>query len=159
MYRSATLYHRVTGLTSQPCGRGCSPRLRDCRIESAKFTEDLTRHRARWLACAIWPKWYSAPGRSGTPPNLRAALTPGIIRLYTAALLAVGVGSWFGYRAARWTEIKILVQAEITFTVLGALAGLYAAFVAGAPAFNWLATGVFVGFGVAWILLYRRAEA
>jgi hypothetical protein len=39
------------------------------------------------------------------------------------------------------------------------LVGLYAALVTGAPAFNWLATAVFVSFAVAWILLYRQAES
>jgi hypothetical protein len=56
-------------------------------------------------------------------------------------------------------SIETQAKKKCTHTVLGALAGLYGAFVAGAPAFNWLATGVFVCFGTAWILLYRQAEA
>jgi hypothetical protein len=55
-------------------------------------------------------------------------------------------------------SIETQAKKKCTHTILGALAGLYGAFVAGAPAFNWLATGVFVCFGTAWIPLYRRAE-
>jgi hypothetical protein len=39
-------------------------------------------------------------------------------RIYGAALLALAVSSWFGYRAARWDEVRILVLMEIALTVL-----------------------------------------
>jgi hypothetical protein len=80
-------------------------------------------------------------------------------RFFAAALLALAVSSWFGYRAARWEEVRVVVQTEIAFTVLGAVAGLYGFFVKGAPAFIWVAIVIWVAFAAAWIYFYSRARA
>ena len=82
-----------------------------------------------------------------------------ISRALAAALLALGVSSWFGYRAARWEEVRIVVQMEIAFTVLGAVAGLYGFFVKSAPAFIWVSIVIWAAFAAAWIYFYRRAKA
>ena len=82
-----------------------------------------------------------------------------ISRAFAAALLALAVGSWFGYRAASWQEVRIVVQMETVFTVLGAVAGLYGFFVKGAPAIIWVAIVIFVAFAAAWIYFYSRAKA
>ena len=82
-----------------------------------------------------------------------------ISRALAAALLALAVSSWFGYRAARWEEVRIVVQMEIAFTVLGAVAGLYGFFVKSAPAFIWVSIVIWVAFAAAWIYFYRRAKA
>jgi hypothetical protein len=80
-------------------------------------------------------------------------------RGFAAALLALAVSSWFGYRAARWEEVRIVVQMEIAFTVLGAVAGLYGFFVKGAPVLIWVAIVIWVAFAAAWIYFYSRARA
>ena len=80
-------------------------------------------------------------------------------RGFAAALLALAVSSWFGYRAARWDEVRIVVQMEIAFTVLGAVAGLYGFFVKGAPAIIWIAIVIWVAFAAAWLYFYSRARA
>jgi hypothetical protein len=80
-------------------------------------------------------------------------------RAFAAALLALAVSSWFGYRAARWEEVRIVVQMEIAFTVLGAVAGLYGFFVKGAPVLIWVAIVIWVAFAAAWIYFYSRARA
>jgi hypothetical protein len=80
-------------------------------------------------------------------------------RGFAAALLALAVSSWFGYRAARWDEVRIVVQMEIAFTVLGAVAGLYGFFVKGAPAIIWVAIVIWVAFAAAWLYFYSRARA
>ena len=82
-----------------------------------------------------------------------------ISRALAAALLALAVSSWFGYRAARWEEVRIVVQMEIAFTVLGAVAGLYGFFVKSAPAFIWVSIVIWAAFAAAWIYFYRRAKA
>jgi len=43
--------------------------------------------------------------------------------------------------------------------VLGALIDLYAALFAGAPVFIWVSVVIFVAFAIAWITLYRQAQA
>ena len=80
-------------------------------------------------------------------------------RAFAAALLALAVSSWFGYRAARWEEVRIVVQMEIAFTVLGPVAGLYGFFVKNAPAFIWVSIVIWAAFAAAWIYFYRRAQA
>ena len=80
-------------------------------------------------------------------------------RSFAAALLALAVSSWFGYRAARWEEVRIVVQMEIAFTVLGAVAGLYGFFVKGAPVLIWVAIVIWVAFAAAWIYFYSRVRA
>jgi len=81
-----------------------------------------------------------------------------ITRLYGAALLALAVGSWFGYRATRWHEVRIVVQMGIALAVLSTLGGLYELLLAGAPAFTSVAIVIFVVFAVAWIYFYREAQ-
>ena len=80
-------------------------------------------------------------------------------RSFAAALLALAVSSWFGYRAASWQEVRIVVQMETVFTVLGAVAGLYGFFAKSAPAIIWVAIVIFVAFAAAWIYFYSRAKA
>ena len=82
-------------------------------------------------------------------------------RIYSAALLALAVSSWFGYRAARWDEVRILVLMEIALTVLSTVGGLWGLLFRGAPAFGWVSVVIWVVFAVAWIYLYvnRPAQA
>jgi hypothetical protein len=82
-----------------------------------------------------------------------------VTRIYAAALLAIGVSSWLGYRAARWDEVRIVVQMEIAVTVLGGIISLYSALFAGAPLFIWVSIVIFVSFAVAWIYFYRQAQS
>jgi hypothetical protein len=80
-------------------------------------------------------------------------------RAFAAALLALAVSSWFGYRAAGWEQVRIVVQMETAFTVLGAVAGLYGFFVKGAPAVIWVAIVIWVAFAAAWIYFFSQAKA
>jgi hypothetical protein len=80
-------------------------------------------------------------------------------RVYGAALLALAVSSWLGYRAARWEEVRILVMMEIAFTVLSTVGALWGLLFRGAPAFGWVAVVIWVAFAVAWIYFYLRRPA
>lgn len=84
-----------------------------------------------------------------------------VTRLYGAALLALAVSSWFGYRAAHWGEVRILVLLEIAFTVLSTIAGLWVVLFSAGPIFAWFAIGIWVVFAAAWIYFYvnRPAQA
>jgi hypothetical protein len=84
---------------------------------------------------------------------------PSITRGYGAAMLALAVSSWFGYRAAGWEQVRIVVQMEIAFTVLGTLAAMYEALFAGGPLFLWVGIAIFAPFAAAWVYFYWRAKA
>ena len=69
------------------------------------------------------------------------------------------VSSWQGIRAARWDEVRIVVQMEIVVTVLGGLAGLYSALFPGAPLFIWVSVVIYWCFAAAWIYFCRQAKS
>ncbi len=74
-----------------------------------------------------------------------------------AALLALGVSSLLGYRAAHWEDVRILVIAEAVFTVTGTVTALYYLLFVGAPLFAWVPAVLWGLFAVAWIGLYVQA--
>jgi hypothetical protein len=80
-------------------------------------------------------------------------------RVYGAALLALAASSWFGYCAARWDEVRILVLMEIALTVLSTVGGLWGLLFRGAPAFGWVSVLIWVVFAVAWIYFYVNRPA
>jgi hypothetical protein len=80
-------------------------------------------------------------------------------RIYGAALLALAVSSWFGYRARRWEEVRILVLMEIALTVLSTVGGLWGLLFRHAPAFAWAVVVIWVAFAVAWIFSYLKQPA
>ena len=80
-------------------------------------------------------------------------------RVYGAALLALAISSWFGYRAARWEEVRILVLMEIAFTVLSTVGALWGLLFRNAPAFGWVAVVIWVAFAVVWVYFYLRRPA
>lgn len=69
---------------------------------------------------------------------------PGMTRGYRAAMLALAISSWLGYRAVRWEQVRTVVQMEIGFTVLGTLGALYEALFAGGPSFLWIGKDIFL---------------
>lgn len=84
---------------------------------------------------------------------------PHMTRTYGAALLALAVSSWFGYRATHWEEVRILVQMEIALTVLSTVGGLWGLLFRRAPTFGWVAIVIWVAFAVAWIYFYFKRPA
>ena len=84
---------------------------------------------------------------------------PHMTRSYGAALLALSVSSWFGYRATRREEVRILVQMEIALTVLSTVGGLWGLLFRGAPTFGWVGIVIWAAFAVAWIYFYFKRPA
>jgi hypothetical protein len=74
-------------------------------------------------------------------------------------LLALAVSSWMGYRATRWSEVRIVVAQEIGFTVLGTVASLYEALGPGAPTMIWLNIAVLAIFCVFWMYFFRKESS
>ena len=77
-------------------------------------------------------------------------------RTVGAAVLAFSASSWFCYKSPEWERVKIVVQAEIVWTVLVALVGLYALIFAGAPAAFWINVIIMAGFAGAFIYFYSK---
>jgi hypothetical protein len=92
---------------------------------------------------------------------------PVVTRLLGAAFLGLGWSSWLGFRAARWGQVRLLVLMEIGVTVAGSIA-LFRDLLLPHPfslsltvrmtlIFPWAVFALFLGFAVAWILVYVRA--
>jgi hypothetical protein len=77
-------------------------------------------------------------------------------RMVGAAILAFAASSWFCYQAAEWDKVKIVVQAEIVWTVLATLALLYGLLFARQPAAEWINAILMAGFAVAFIYFYSK---
>jgi hypothetical protein len=77
-------------------------------------------------------------------------------RLVGAAILAFAASSWFSYQAADWNKVKIVVQAEIVWTVLATLVLLYGLLFARQPAAEWINAIIMAGFAVAFIYFYSK---
>jgi hypothetical protein len=75
-------------------------------------------------------------------------------RLVGAAVLAFTASSWYCYQAAVWEKVKIVVQAEIVWTVLATLVLLYGLLFAGQPSALWINTIIMAVFAAAFIYFY-----
>ncbi|MGD0550934.1 MAG: hypothetical protein ABSA81_10395 [Candidatus Bathyarchaeia archaeon] len=81
---------------------------------------------------------------------------PSTFRLVGAAMLAFAASSWLAYRQPVWEKVKIVVQIEIVWTVLGVLAMLYGLIFEGLPAADWMNVVILGAFAVAFIFFYSR---
>jgi hypothetical protein len=80
-----------------------------------------------------------------------APIDPIMTRLVGAALLALGWGSYRGWRAAARSDVEILLQVEVVFTVLVSL-GLLRHLLGGSwPWYVWTMFIIFVLFAIVWI--------
>jgi hypothetical protein len=81
---------------------------------------------------------------------------PPVYRLLGAALLGFAVSSWFAYKEAAWEKVRIVVQMEIAWTILGTLVMLWGLIFAGVPVFGWVNAVVLAAFAVAFAYFYSR---
>jgi hypothetical protein len=84
-------------------------------------------------------------------------LEPSTFRLVGAAMLAFAVSSLMAYRESVWGRVKIIVQMEITWTVLGVLATLWGIFYEGLDVSYWMDVVILGAFALAFGYLYSRA--
>ena len=66
--------------------------------------------------------------------------------------------SWLAYREAAWEKVKIVVQMEIVWTLLGTLVALWGLIFAGFPKVDWLNALVLGGFAAAFTYFYFRGQ-
>lgn len=78
-------------------------------------------------------------------------------RMFGAALLSIVVTSWFGYKATTWASVKIVIQMEMVWTVLGTVLTLGGIFMMGLPAIAWLNALILAAFFVAFAYFYTKA--
>jgi len=84
-------------------------------------------------------------------------LEPSTFRLVGAAMLAFAASSWLAYRQTLWDRVKIVVQIEIVWTVLGVLAMLWGLMFEGLPAADWMNVLILGAFALAFTYFYSRA--
>jgi hypothetical protein len=77
-------------------------------------------------------------------------------RLVGAALIGFAMSSWWAYRATDWSQVEIVVQMEIVWTVLGAAATIWALMSGALPVMGWLNVVVLLAFAVAFGYFYSR---
>ena len=81
---------------------------------------------------------------------------PDLWRTLGAATLGFTASSWFAYRATGWERVKIVVQAEIVWTILATLVLVLGLLFAGLPAIGWLNAVIMGGFAAAFSFFYSR---
>jgi hypothetical protein len=77
-------------------------------------------------------------------------------RIIGAAILAFTASSWYCYQVAEWERVKIVVLAEIAWTGLNVLLGLYGLLFARMPAGEWVNVIIMAGFAIAFAYYYRK---
>lgn len=81
---------------------------------------------------------------------------PAMYRLLGAAILGFTTSSWFAYKETAWEKVKIVVQMEIVWTILGTLVNLWGLIFAGLPTVDWTNVVILGGFAVAFSFFYSR---
>ena len=94
---------------------------------------------------AMFMGWFSMPVQDDFP-----------YRIIGAAILAFSASSWYCYQVAEWERVKIVVLAEIVWTVLNVVIGLFGMFFAGLPATEWVNVLIMAGFAAAFIYFYGK---
>jgi hypothetical protein len=79
-----------------------------------------------------------------------------IARMMGAAVIGIASTSWFAYKQTGWENIKIVVQMEIVYTVLGTLVTLWGLLFAGIPVAGWLNAVILACFAAAFTYFYTK---
>jgi hypothetical protein len=80
-----------------------------------------------------------------------APIDPLISRLLGAAMLALAWSSFRGWQATERTQVNILIEMEVVFTVLGCLGLIRHLVLGGYPYYVWLNFAVLLVFAIVWI--------
>lgn len=107
------------------------------------------------VALAFGLVMYLAPTWFGTIIQW-SPIDPVMTAFVGAALIALGVSSWLGYRAEHWEDVRIVVLLEAVFTVTGTAAALYYLLLGNAPLFTWVPAILWGLFAVIWIVEYAQ---
>ncbi len=95
----------------------------------------------------IWGTWIGWPVKE-----------PSVYRLVGAAILAFAASSWYAYKETAWEKVKIIIQMEIIWTILGALVMILGMIFAGLPAIGLINAVILAGFALAFMIFYSPKE-
>jgi len=70
-------------------------------------------------------------------------------RMLGATQLAFATGSWLAYRQTKFERVKIVVQMQVVWNILGTLAALYGMIFGGFPFVYWTNVVIMAAFAVA----------
>lgn len=70
-------------------------------------------------------------------------------RILGAAILGFSASSWWSYRAEYWEQVRIVVQMEVFWTILGALVTIWTVVGGMIPATGWINVVILLLFAVA----------
>jgi hypothetical protein len=84
---------------------------------------------------------------------------PATYRLVGAAILGFTASSWFGYKAANWDQVRIVVLAELVWAPLATVVNLWGIIRAEFPPIAWINVLIFGAFTVAFWIFYNQHEA
>jgi hypothetical protein len=114
----------------------------------------------RTLTLLGWvPQWVQLPDSELSIPG-QTFIDPVIIRLLGATLLALAFSSFLGWRAGKWGEVALLVQTELVYCALGALAFIAGLFLLDRPmpVSGYVLLVILVAFAVAWVVALRQGS-
>jgi hypothetical protein len=127
-------------------------------IISALLGAGLLLIPGRVLAVIGWvPKEVSLPGGSAIPGTI--FVDPMLARLLGAALLAFAWSSFQAWRAQDSSSVKLVVQTEAVYCVLGVIAAAAGVVLLDrtVPVVGYLVIVILALFAVAWVMALRRA--
>ncbi|MGE5140275.1 MAG: hypothetical protein ACM3JD_12490 [Rudaea sp.] len=93
----------------------------------------------------------TAFGIFGLPLN-----DPVVTRMVGAALCGFAASSWWAWHETEWAAVKIIVEMEILWTVLGALVSIYGVLFAAYPPSLWINALLMVLFAIAFGYFYLQ---
>jgi hypothetical protein len=79
---------------------------------------------------------------------------PFMFRLVGAAILGFTASSWLALAATTWSEVRIIVAAEVVWATLGALVMLWAVLAGAWPAIAWVNIAILGVFALAFAYYY-----
>lgn len=77
-------------------------------------------------------------------------------RLIGAALVALAIGSWIGYRESNWGSVRVVVIVEIIWSYLGALVIFWGLAFENLPPLEWIPALLLAGFAAAFTTQFMR---
>jgi hypothetical protein len=85
-------------------------------------------------------------------------LDPVTGRVLGAVFLGLAGGSLLAWRETKWESVKIVVQMEIVWLIIGTAVHIFAAFAFPVPFFIWIQAGIMIFFLVAFAWFYYDQE-
>ena len=80
-------------------------------------------------------------------------------RLIGSAILGFTASSWFCYKQTEWDRVRIVVLAEMVWTTLVVLVGLYGLLILGMQAGYWVNVVIMACFAIGFSYFYSRHGA